>query len=147
MPLYEYLCEECEGIFETVKPMREAQDPEPCPVCDTEGQRVMPSTFTAFIMRKGYPRRIPDKGTYWHLGKEVSYLPRQARAYEHPQINKPPRREPLGKQDMEDLVEKKILERRAKREERRKVRDLTKDAKARRSKEKLPPRVPGKIVT
>ena len=22
-------------------------------------------------MREGYPRAIPDRGTYWHLGKEV----------------------------------------------------------------------------
>jgi putative FmdB family regulatory protein len=147
MPVYEYLCEDCEGIFEAVKPMKEADEPAPCPVCDADGQRLMPTAFTAFIMRKGYPRRIPDKGTYWHLGKEVSYLPKRARPYEHPQIKKPRTKEPLGRQDMEDLVEKKILERRAKREANRAKRELTKDAKARRGKEKTPPRVPGKIIT
>ena len=140
MPVYEYLCEECEGVFEVVRQMKEADEPQPCPVCDTEGQRVMPSSFTAFVMRKGYPRRIPDKGTYWHLGQEVSYLPKQAKPYEHPQIKKASRDEPLGKQDMVDLVDSKIAERRGKREQQRARRDLIKDAKVRRAREKMPPR-------
>ena len=55
MPLYEYLCEDCEGIFETVKPMNEADEPAPCPVCDADGQRLMPTSFTAF-MRAMRPR-------------------------------------------------------------------------------------------
>lgn len=145
MPVYEYLCEDCEGVFEVVRQMKESEEPQPCPVCDTEGQRVMPSTFTAFVMRKGYPRRIPDKGTYWHLGQEVSYLPKQAKPFEHPQIKKPRRDEPLGKQDMVDLVDSKIAERRGKREEQRARRDLIKDAKVRRAREKMPPRARGKI--
>ncbi len=145
MPLYEYLCEDCEGIFETVKPMKEADEPAPCPVCDADGQRLMPTSFTAFIVRKGYPRRIPDKGTYWHLGQEVTYLPKQARPYEHPQIQKERRRDPLSQADIADLTERKIMERRGKREEARKKRALTKDAQSRRKKEKLPPRQPGKI--
>ena len=31
MPVYEYLCEDCEGVFEAVRPMKESQEPEPCP--------------------------------------------------------------------------------------------------------------------
>jgi len=37
------------------------------------------SSFMAFTYRDGYPRRIPDKGTYWHLGKEVKTLPKRMR--------------------------------------------------------------------
>ena len=133
MPVYEYLCEECEGVFEVVRQMREAADAQPCPVCDSECERVMPSTFTAFVMRKGYPRRIPDKGTYWHLGQEVSYLPTRARPYEHPQINKPAGEAPLGRQDYTDLVDRKIAERRAKREERRRLREVQGDSRARKN--------------
>ena len=88
MPLYEYLCEECSGIFEVVRPIREAPEPQPCPECDEECERVMPTSFSAFVMRQGYPRRIPDKGTYWHLGQEVTFLPKKARPYEHPQVTK-----------------------------------------------------------
>ena len=88
---------------------------------------------TAFVWRKGYPRRIPDKGTYWHLGQEVSYLPSKARAYEHPQIKKEPRQGPLGKQDYEELVDHKIAERRAKREVRRAELDRKREARVRKS--------------
>jgi putative FmdB family regulatory protein len=90
MPLYEYYCEHCDGIFEELRPMREAADPVPCPVCDRDGQRIMPTSFNAFTFREGYPRRIPDKGTYWHLGKEVkSRVKGRFRPFEHPEIDKP----------------------------------------------------------
>ena len=48
----------------------------PCPDCNRDGGRIM-SSFNAFTFRDGYPRRIPDKGTFWHMGKEVKQ-PRQA---------------------------------------------------------------------
>ena len=140
MPVYEYLCEDCEGVFEAVRPMKESQEPEPCPVCDAEGERVMPSSFTAFVMRKGYPRRLPDRGTYWHLGQEVSYLPKQSKPNEHPQVKGRDRStRPATKQDLVDMTDRKIAERRAKREEARAKRDLTKDAKQRRAKDRMPP--------
>jgi putative FmdB family regulatory protein len=71
MPLYEYYCEHCDGIFETLRAMRESSEPAPCPLCDRDGQRIMPTSFSAFTFRDGLPRRIPDRGTYWHLNKEV----------------------------------------------------------------------------
>lgn len=90
MPIYEYLCRPCEGIFEALRPMRESADPVPCPACDRDGERIMPTTFTAFTFRDGYPRRLPDKGTYWHLGKEVkTRISGPARPFEHPELNKP----------------------------------------------------------
>lgn len=133
MPLYEYLCEDCEGIFEVVRPIREAPEPQPCPECDEECERVMPSSFAAFVMRQGYPRRIPDRGNYWHLGQEVTYLPKKARPYEHPQVTKKREQEPLGAQDYTDLVDQKIAERRLAREDRRKERELKNDRMARKS--------------
>ncbi len=138
MPLYEYLCEECAGIFEVVRPIREAPEPQPCPECDEECERVMPSSFSAFVMRQGYPRRIPDKGTYWHLGQEVTYLPKKARPYEHPQVTKKREQEPLATQDYTDLVDKKIHERRLAREDRRKERDLKRDRMAAKAPERKP---------
>ncbi len=90
MPVYEYLCDPCNGVFEVLRPIREASDPASCPVCSHDGQRMMPSSFNAFTYRDGYPRRIPDKGTYWHLGKEVKNLVTgPVRPNEHPEINKP----------------------------------------------------------
>src|SRR4030065_840410 len=89
MPVYEYYCQHCDGIFEVLRAMREASYPQPCPVCDRDGQRIMPTSFMAFTYRDGYPRRIPDRGTYWHLEKEVKTLPKQMRHYEHPELAEP----------------------------------------------------------
>ena len=90
MPIYEYYCDPCDGIYEALRPMREAAEPVPCPACDRDGRRIMPTTFTAFTFREGYPRKLPDKGTYWHLGKEVkSRIKGPFRPFEHPEVNKP----------------------------------------------------------
>ena len=112
MPVYEFYCESCDGIFEALRPMREAADPVPCPLCDRDGQRIMPTSFMAFTFRDGYPRRIPDKGTYWHLGKEVRAPARgPVRMNEHPEINKPPPPRRKTKAEQEEAKEKKILQR------------------------------------
>jgi putative FmdB family regulatory protein len=90
MPLYEYYCEPCDGIFEQLRPMREASEPWPCPQCNREGNRVMPTSFAAFTYRDGYPRRIPDDGKFWHLGQKVSApVSGPVKPNEHPEINKP----------------------------------------------------------
>ena len=65
MPLYEYYCESCHGIFELLRPVRQASDAQPCPVCDGMSKRIISQDFTAYTMRKGLPRRIPDRGLYW----------------------------------------------------------------------------------
>ena len=104
MPLYEYYCQVCEGIFEALRPMRESADPVPCPVCDEDGERIMPTEFTAFTFREGYPRKLPDKGTYWHLGQEVKQRAQgPIRPWEHPEINKPkvPARKSKGEKEIE----------------------------------------------
>ena len=88
MPLYEYYCKNCHGVFEEIRQMRDASDPSPCPECGREAPRVM-STFSAFTMRDGYPRKIPDKGTYWHMGKEVKKRAKRMKGYEHPELAKP----------------------------------------------------------
>src|SRR3990172_2494974 len=110
MPLYEYYCDPCDGIFEALRPMREASDPVPCPVCDRDGRRLMPTSFTAFTFREGYPRRLPDKGTYWHMGKEVkSRIRGPVRPFEHPEINKPKPPPRKSKGDLQVEREKEHL--------------------------------------
>ncbi|MCH7699110.1 MAG: zinc ribbon domain-containing protein [Chloroflexi bacterium] len=119
MPLYEYYCDPCDGIFETLRPIREASDPVPCPVCDRDARRIMPTSFTAFTFRDGYPRKLPDKGTYWHLGKEVKKrVTGGMRPNEHPELNKrrPPQRKSKGeisvekeKAQLRDKERKKML--------------------------------------
>jgi putative FmdB family regulatory protein len=90
MPVYEYYCKSCDGVFEAIRPIAKASDPSPCPVCAKKAERIMPSSFSAFTMREGYPRAIPDRGTYYHLGKEVKKpISGPTRMNEHPEINKP----------------------------------------------------------
>lgn len=72
MPVYEYYCPACNGVFELLRSVRQSADPQPCIECGDESERLMPTTFSAFILRDGLPRRLPDRGTFWHLGKEVS---------------------------------------------------------------------------
>ena len=103
MPLYEFFCEPCDGVFELLRSIRESSEPAPCPVCNHDAKRVMPTSFAAFTYRDGYPRRIPDKGTYWHLGKEVKNLVTgPVRPNEHPEINKP---EPTPRPLKGDIVD------------------------------------------
>jgi putative FmdB family regulatory protein len=114
MPLYEYYCESCNGVFEALRSMREASEPAPCPVCDRDGQRIMPTSFAAFTFRDGMPRRIPDRGTYWHFDKEVKKLATgKVRAWEHPEVNKPEPPPIPSKGEADDMAEAERLTRRA----------------------------------
>jgi putative FmdB family regulatory protein len=89
MPVYEYYCRHCDGIFEALRPMRESADPVPCIECDRDSERIMPTSFAAFTFRDGYPRKLPDRGTYWHMGKEVKKrVSGPFRPYEHPEVTK-----------------------------------------------------------
>lgn len=72
MPLYEYYCEPCHGIFELLRPVRQAVLAQPCPECDSDATRIVVSTFAAFTVRDGWPRRLPDDGSFLHFGKKVS---------------------------------------------------------------------------
>lgn len=111
MPLYEYYCEPCNGIFEELRPMRESSEPVPCPQCYKDSPRIMPTSFAAFTFREGYPRRIPDDGKYYHLGKKVSTLVSSGQPNEHPEVTKhDPEPEPLTGEikAMEDMEEAAI---------------------------------------
>jgi hypothetical protein len=59
-------------------------------------------------MREGYPRSIPDKGTYWHLGKEVkTRISHQTRMNEHPELAKPRPKPTKSKGEREIARERK----------------------------------------
>jgi putative FmdB family regulatory protein len=103
MPLYEYFCQPCNGIFEELRPIREATEPVPCPACYKDAGRIMPTSFSAFTFRDGYPRRIPDDGTFYHLGHKVSKLVTRARPNEHPEVNKPEPKKRRSKAEREEI--------------------------------------------
>ena len=110
MPLYEYYCKKCDGIFEALRPISRASESAPCVVCEKTGERIMPTSIVAFTLRDGYPRKLPDKGTYWHLGKEVKKRNSgRFKPFQHPELNKPePRRSP-SKGDKEVAADKRRL--------------------------------------
>ena len=90
MPLYEYYCSSCNGVFEALRSMRESSEPSPCPLCDRDSMRIMPTSFAAFTFRDGMPRRIPDRGTYWHFDKEVKTMNTGGVPMnEHPELYRP----------------------------------------------------------
>ncbi len=88
MPLYEYYCEGCDAVFEALaRSARRAAEPAACPACDEDAKRVVSRDFQAFVFREGSPRRIPDRGTYWHLEQEVSApIAGTALPGEHPEL-------------------------------------------------------------
>src|SRR2546426_5957613 len=110
MPLYEYYCESCNGIFEAIREMREASIAVPCPECDRDGERIM-SSFNAFTFRDGYPRRIPDKGTYWHMGQEVKSRAKRMKGWEHPELATPKAPARPGKGEVAARRDKGLMER------------------------------------
>lgn len=113
MPLYEYYCSNCDGIFEYLRSMREASDPSPCPVCDRDAVRVMPTSFAAFTYRQGVPRRIPDNGNYYHLRRAVkNRITGGGVGYEHPELDKPVPSPTPSQSEMADLAEQGHLKQR-----------------------------------
>lgn len=111
MPLYEFYCRSCNGVFETFRHIRDASLPAPCPQCHEDAPRIM-SSFNAFTMRDGYPRRIPDKGTYWHLGKEVKTRVKRMKGWEHPELATPKPKPKPAKGDIEFQRQRRIEEQR-----------------------------------
>ncbi len=86
MPLYEYYCEHCNGVFELIRPVREAARPQPCPECDDDAKRILSKEWAAFIYRDGMPRRLPDRGKYWHVFEEKD-TPMTTSIVESPEAN------------------------------------------------------------
>lgn len=114
MPLYEYYCKGCDGVFETLRSMRESSEPAPCPLCDSDGQRIMPTSFAAFTFRDGMPRRIPDDFTWWHHDGRKVKTPNTGGVpvNEHPELYRPdPRPMPTSAQ-IDEMKEVTHLKRR-----------------------------------
>ena len=91
VPIYEYFCEPCDGVFELIRPVQMALEGQPCPQCDADAKRIVSRQWSAFTVRDGLPRRLPDTGGYWHFGKRVSTPvngPSEG-GYTHPELTPP----------------------------------------------------------
>jgi len=47
MPIYEYVCADCDTKFEKIRPVSCATEPSPCPICTKDADRVL-SRFACF---------------------------------------------------------------------------------------------------
>jgi len=47
MPIYEYVCSDCESKFELLRPISHASEGAPCPACQQSAERVL-SVFASF---------------------------------------------------------------------------------------------------
>lgn len=59
MPLYEYYCENCDSVFETLRSIAKSEDPAACPSCGANAARIMPTTFASMSRRGGLRERVP----------------------------------------------------------------------------------------
>jgi putative FmdB family regulatory protein len=59
MPLYEYVCSECDNKFEVLRPLDQAENEACCPKCQKSARRVM-STVSVFTTSPGgVPKTVP----------------------------------------------------------------------------------------
>ncbi len=108
MPLYEYYCADCNGVFELLRPLRQATMDQPCPECDTESKRILSKDFATFTYRDGYARRIPDDGSYYHFGKKVSQgITYSTDGYTHPELEE---KKGVAAPGIEDLEQYELLQ-------------------------------------
>jgi len=62
MPIYEYICSECDSKFEQLRPLSQYGQAADCPKCHKPARRKM-STFACFSASAGgMPRTVPGTG-------------------------------------------------------------------------------------
>ena len=59
MPLYEYYCENCDKVFDSLQAISRSDQPVACPKCGRDADRIMPTTFATMSRRKGLRERVP----------------------------------------------------------------------------------------
>ncbi len=59
MPLYEYYCENCNEVFEALRPVSASEEPAQCPKCGADAERIMPTTFASMSRKEGWAQRVP----------------------------------------------------------------------------------------
>jgi putative FmdB family regulatory protein len=59
LPLYEYYCDKCDEVFESVQPISKSDQPAACPKCGSTSDRIMPTTFASMSRRQGLKERVP----------------------------------------------------------------------------------------
>jgi len=59
MALYEYYCEPCDSVFDSLSAFRDSDLSAPCPQCGAQADRIMPTTFASMSFKSGWKQRVP----------------------------------------------------------------------------------------
>jgi putative FmdB family regulatory protein len=59
VPIYEYYCDSCDKVFDSLQSIAKSDQPVPCPACGRRSDRIMPTTFATMSRRKGLRERVP----------------------------------------------------------------------------------------
>ena len=59
MPVYEYYCDDCDKVFDSLQAISKSGEPVACPECGLASDRIMPTTFATMSRRKGLTERVP----------------------------------------------------------------------------------------
>lgn len=62
MPLYEYFCSSCQGVFESLRPAKEADEPVTCPSCQHDSSQRILSLFANSVKTNGVGSPLPAGG-------------------------------------------------------------------------------------
>lgn len=79
MPVYEYVCEDCEQGLERLLPMAQADEPGPCPACDGALRRrfsrvAVKYTSWGFSSTDGLVPERPGRGDYREVAERAERI-------------------------------------------------------------------------
>jgi putative FmdB family regulatory protein len=76
MAIYEYRCTKCKHEFEFMKPISRADEPEKCPQCGGQGQKLT----SVFASGESYKIRVPEKDAFRGITKKPAKGKAKAKA-------------------------------------------------------------------
>ena len=62
MPIYEYLCSECDARFEQMRPLSQAGQAAECPKCHQPARRKLSTFAVSSASLGGVPKPVPGTG-------------------------------------------------------------------------------------
>ena len=63
MPVYEYVCSECDNKFEQLRPLSQAENEANCPKCHQPAKRIMSVVAVYSMASSGIPKPVAGSGS------------------------------------------------------------------------------------
>ncbi len=63
MPIYEYVCRNCNNKFELMRPFSRAQEMADCAKCHSQAERIMSSCFAMTSGENGITHKVDGNGS------------------------------------------------------------------------------------